>query len=127
MTMNRRALFPSLLAAAAVVAGTAFAGPNVAGGQPHDTVPHVSVKNNFGCKYYYGNELTAEGNRGDRVRQVQCLLSKWDYMDPGEVDGVFGPHTREQVAAFQSDLDLKRDGKVGVKTWAALRCETGRC
>ncbi|WP_269856059.1 peptidoglycan-binding domain-containing protein [Streptomyces sp. RPT161] len=122
--MKRRiSSLPALLASAAIVAASVLATSAPAIAQPHSGARAHAPRNNFGCTYYYGTGLTEYGDRGPRVRQVQCLLSKWDLMDPSEIDGIFGQHTRDVVRGFQHDLGLDPDGKVGVKTWGALRCE----
>ena len=36
------------------------------------------------------------------------------------IDGVFGPETRQSVIEFQQNHQLKSDGVVGPKTWAAI-------
>jgi hypothetical protein len=60
------------------------------------------------------------GDAGDDVRDLQERLIAHDY-SPGEVDGVFGPHTQAAVVAFQVERGLVPDGEVGPLTWAALR------
>ncbi|MEU9116114.1 peptidoglycan-binding domain-containing protein [Streptomyces sp. NPDC048483] len=72
------------------------------------------------CAYYNGTALTVYGQRGDRVRQVQCLLANRRYLPWGDVTGYFGPKTRAAVKKFQSRHHLTADGKVGKKTWRAL-------
>lgn len=80
------------------------------------------------------DEKEDEGEMGDRilklkdeprmsgkdVKELQKLLDKRGF-PCGEVDGIFGPATDEAVRAFQSANSLNVDGKVGPKTWAALR------
>lgn len=58
------------------------------------------------------------GNRGEDVRVLQRLLRERGYML--DVDGKFGPLTREAVMSYQGKMGLTRDGVVGQKTWAAL-------
>ena len=38
----------------------------------------------------------------------------------GLVDGKIGPMTKKAIEEFQKANNLKADGKVGLKTWAAL-------
>ncbi len=59
------------------------------------------------------------GSSGSAVMELQTMLKKLGY-DPGEVDGRFGPKTREAVLAFQSGYRLTMDGIVGQLTWNAL-------
>ncbi|MFF1303054.1 protein kinase [Streptomyces sp. NPDC058307] len=78
-----------------------------------------------GCTYYTGTELTEYGDKGQRVVQVQCMLTKRGYSVGGSgVDGEFGKDTRSAVKQFQSAKGLEVDGQVGPNTWAALRSST---
>ncbi|MDI3418559.1 serine/threonine-protein kinase [Streptomyces luteolus] len=77
------------------------------------------------CTYYSGNALTRFGDKGQRVVQVQCVLSKRGYGIGGAgVDGQFGEDTRAAVKKFQGAKGLDADGMVGPNTWAALRSRT---
>ena len=77
------------------------------------------------CTYYSGTELTQLGDRGQRVVQVQCMLTKRGYsVGSSGVDGDFGKATDAAVRSFQSDKGLEVDGQVGANTWAALRSST---
>ncbi|MFI6441029.1 protein kinase [Streptomyces sp. NPDC050759] len=78
-----------------------------------------------GCTYYSGTELTDYGDKGQRVVQVQCMLSKRGYSVGGSgVDGEFGKDTQSAVKQFQSAKGLEVDGQVGPNTWSALRSST---
>ena len=57
---------------------------------------------------------------GDDVKELQTLLDKHGF-PCGEIDGIFGPATDKAVKSFQKANGLTVDGKVGEKTWAALR------
>ena len=66
------------------------------------------------------------GSDGDSVKAAQILLKGYGY-DLGKdgpnkdgIDGEFGPLTENAVEAFQEDMELEADGKVGSKTWAKL-------
>ena len=77
------------------------------------------------CTTYSGTELTQLGDRGQRVVQVQCMLTKRGYsVGSSGVDGDFGKATDAAVRSFQSDKGLEVDGQVGANTWAALRSST---
>ncbi|GAA4068151.1 protein kinase domain-containing protein [Streptomyces shaanxiensis] len=77
------------------------------------------------CTHYSGTELTQRGDTGQRVLQVQCMLTKRGYSVGGAgVDGEFGADTESAVRLFQSDKGLDVDGDVGPNTWAALRRST---
>lgn len=58
--------------------------------------------------------------QGDDVKELQTLLDKHGF-PCGEIDGIFGPATDTAVRSFQKANGLTVDGKVGEKTWAALR------
>ncbi|MGI5377629.1 protein kinase domain-containing protein [Streptomyces sp. CA-251387] len=77
------------------------------------------------CTYYSGSELTDYGDKGQRVVQVQCMLTRRGYSVGGAgVDGEFGRDTETAVKQFQSAKGLEVDGQVGPNTWAALRSST---
>uniref|UniRef100_UPI000A961AEA peptidoglycan-binding domain-containing protein n=1 Tax=Streptomyces scabiei TaxID=1930 RepID=UPI000A961AEA len=75
------------------------------------------------CSYYYGNGVTRPGDSGDRVRQVQCMLSKRGYsLGPGGVSGEFDAGTKAAVQSFQRARQLVvKDGTVRPRVWRALR------
>ena len=58
------------------------------------------------------------GSAGARVREMQQLLVRAGYTL--DVDGDFGPATRDVVREFQRDNGLDVDGVAGPKTMAAL-------
>jgi peptidoglycan hydrolase-like protein with peptidoglycan-binding domain len=62
------------------------------------------------------------GSTGDVVRSLQTVLTngapgQWN-TTPQSVDGVFGPHTRASVKAFQTWGGVSADGIVGDRTWS---------
>jgi peptidoglycan hydrolase-like protein with peptidoglycan-binding domain len=63
--------------------------------------------------------LTFPPMHGTLVRQLQRAL-KAKGIDPGEIDGVFGPHTEAAVRAFQLKSKLVPDGEVGAVTFRKL-------
>ncbi|MGW3433568.1 protein kinase domain-containing protein [Streptomyces melanosporofaciens] len=74
------------------------------------------------CHYYSGTALTKYRDKGDRVREVQCILKARGYnIGPYGVDGDFGDDTRLAVRKFQQAHHLHVDGIVGEDTWPALR------
>ena len=58
------------------------------------------------------------GSRGDWVTIAQGRLVVAGY--PVEVDGIFGPKTKQAVIAFQKAHGLTCDGIIGPKTWSKL-------
>lgn len=63
--------------------------------------------------------MVMEGNRGELVAELQLLLNAKGF-SVGQVDGVFGPKTKQAVLSFQTASQLEIDGRVGPQTWAAL-------
>jgi peptidoglycan hydrolase-like protein with peptidoglycan-binding domain len=66
--------------------------------------------------------LLREGSTGDVVRHLQQVLSngaagQWGTTPQG-IDGIFGPHTKASVEAFQGWGGVSQDGIVGDQTWA---------
>lgn len=59
-----------------------------------------------------------EGSKGDWVIVAQGRLSTAGF--PVEIDGVFGPKTKEAVIQFQKANGLTTDGIIGPKTWSKL-------
>ncbi len=59
------------------------------------------------------------GVRGTDVMEIQALLKKIGY-NPGEIDGIYGPRTRDAVIAFQRDNNLVPDGIIGPQTYGIL-------
>ncbi|MGW2517968.1 protein kinase domain-containing protein [Streptomyces sp. NPDC001617] len=106
--------------------GAPATGPSASSGT---TVPSAGVSSEpaappwiSDCTYYSGSGRTREGDSGNRVLQVQCMLTKRGYDVGGSgVDGEFGPDTTAAVESFQSDKGLKANGVVRRGTWAALR------
>ena len=62
-------------------------------------------------------EVLTLGSRGAAVKLIQSLLIRIGY-NPGPVDGIFGPVTREAVREFQLDNGLEPDGVVGPAAWS---------
>jgi peptidoglycan hydrolase-like protein with peptidoglycan-binding domain len=61
----------------------------------------------------------SEGANGPVVRWAQYLLVRRTLSD-NQVDGVFGPVTKNAVEQFQKSSGLVVDGIVGPLTWGAL-------
>ncbi|MDR0786432.1 MAG: peptidoglycan-binding protein [Gemmatimonadota bacterium] len=63
--------------------------------------------------------VTSPSIQGDKVIAVQkALITKG--VNPGPVDGVYGPSTAAAVAAFQAQEGIVVDGVVGPETWKHL-------
>lgn len=58
------------------------------------------------------------GSKGEWVKLAQARLFVNGYKI--EVDGDFGPKTKEAVIKFQESYGLTKDGVIGPKTWAKL-------
>lgn len=64
--------------------------------------------------------LLQEGSTGEVVSRLQTVLTEgadqWG-VGPQGIDGIFGPHTRASVEAFQQWGGVGVDGVVGDQTW----------
>ncbi|MBD2702185.1 peptidoglycan-binding protein [Spirosoma sp. BT702] len=63
--------------------------------------------------------LTNPLMQGKTVREIQKKLKALD-LNPGDIDGKYGPHTIAAVVAFQRLQGLVADGEVGEETATAL-------
>ena len=66
------------------------------------------------------NLTLAIGSSGYAVRALQELLYERGYLSAADLDGMFGPKTKDAVKAFQSFSGLSVDGIVGKNTWNAF-------
>lgn len=68
--------------------------------------------------------LLAEGMSGDYIKTIQYYLDVVAYFYPQisniEIDGYFGPETKQAVMSFQNLQGLAVDGIVGRDTWKSL-------
>ncbi len=77
-----------------------------------------------------GAESTgAKESRGERwaaqdVKKAQEALKDKGH-DPGSIDGVIGPQTRQAIRAFQNASALKETGRLDAETAAKLGIEKG--
>lgn len=69
--------------------------------------------------YNMARRILRMGSRGPDVAMLQRILYSIGY-NPGPIDGIFGPLTRQAVIHFQLDNGLVPDGIVGPQTYAAL-------
>lgn len=58
-------------------------------------------------------------SRGTDVMKVQAVLNKIGY-DSGEVDGIFGPKTKNAVLRFQKSHGIRESGIIDEDTWKVL-------
>jgi peptidoglycan hydrolase-like protein with peptidoglycan-binding domain len=66
--------------------------------------------------------MLARGSTGKLVEGLQKLLAARG-INPGTIDGVFGPKTESAVKRFQEKAGLNADGIAGPKTMAALEAK----
>jgi hypothetical protein len=60
-------------------------------------------------------------DQGDDVKKLQSFLNfRSDPRPPLNVDGIFGPLTRQAVVDFQTSRSVRPDGEVGKTTWYHL-------
>lgn len=64
---------------------------------------------------------------GDRGSAITCLQMMLDRVgcDPGTIDGIWGTNTTNAVKAFQRQMGITVDGKVGPTTKKVLLQEAG--
>ena len=65
-------------------------------------------------------QMLRQGSRGPQVQLLQRLINLQRRASALSEDGVFGPLTKAQVAAFQTSKRLSPDSIVGPNTWRAL-------
>ena len=91
----------------------------------YTAVNRLSELRSLGQTFYansweYPNALN-QGDRGEGVRHLQYMLSVLSEFIPEipevEIDGIFGPATRNAVIAAQRYLDLPQTGAVDEDTW----------
>lgn len=62
------------------------------------------------------------GSTGEVVKSLQQVLTngapQWGNVTPQGIDGIFGPHTKASVEAFQHWGHATVDGVVGDQTWS---------
>lgn len=91
-------------------------------------VTALSELRSEGQRYYSINwsnpDNLRQGSTGEKVRQLQYMLSVLSAyipeVSPVNIDGIFGPATREAVEAAQQYFGLSVDGVVGPQTWDAI-------
>jgi peptidoglycan hydrolase-like protein with peptidoglycan-binding domain len=66
--------------------------------------------------------LVRMGSLGADVTRVQKEL-KAAGLDPGPIDGVFGPKTQAAVTQYQKMFGLSADGIVGNRTWSSMQTD----
>ena len=91
----------------------------------YTAVLSLSELRSQGQKYYInswmiGNPLR-QGDRGIKVEQLQYMLrvisAYIPTIPPIQIDGIFGPATKDAVLAAQRRFELTEDGIVGPRTW----------
>jgi len=63
--------------------------------------------------------LLEEGDTGPDVFDMQTMIPNFS----GDIDGDFGPITKQNVALYQASRGLMVDGECGQQTWGALYAE----
>lgn len=74
----------------------------------------------YAISWLYPNGIR-QGDQGIKVRHLQYMLSMLSEFIPSipplEIDGIFGPATREAVIAAQRRFGLEQTGEVDADTW----------
>jgi len=65
-------------------------------------------------------DKTGETKERPSARQIQAALKNAGYYE-GVIDGKIGRQSRQAIRDFQKANNLSVDGKVGKKTWVALK------
>jgi len=65
-------------------------------------------------------DKTGETKERPSARQIQAALKNAGYYE-GVIDGKISRQSRQAIRDFQKANNLSVDGKVGKKTWAALK------
>ncbi|MFX0573542.1 peptidoglycan-binding domain-containing protein [Nocardia nepalensis] len=111
-TRIRRAIAAAAVGIAAVAGGVAVQAP------AHAAVYASSINECLAFRPTLREWVT---HQAQCVAAVQWYLS-WDFgNDFVNVDGKFGPQTKEAVKNFQKDRHITVDGVVGPVTWQALQ------
>ena len=94
----------------------------------YTAVLRLSELRSLGQQFYsvnwsYPNALQ-QGSRGDKVRQLQYMLSVLSEYIPAidevQIDGIYGPATRQAVRSAQKYFGLPETGAVDEATWDLL-------
>ena len=64
--------------------------------------------------------VLAIGARGEDVRRAQTIFVMMKTLGFEQIDGVFGPVTRNAVIAFQEGEGIAADGIIGDATWKRM-------
>ncbi|MDD3662708.1 MAG: peptidoglycan-binding protein, partial [Candidatus Pacebacteria bacterium] len=78
-------------------------------------------KKNKDCSASVFSQTIKLYSKGDDVRTLQTVLSDHGYLSLADVDGSFGPKTKEALIAFQIDNNLVGDGIAGPITRGVLK------
>ncbi|WP_078546257.1 C40 family peptidase [Litchfieldia alkalitelluris] len=105
----------ALLVTSVAAAGLFFATPESTEATNQDSLTPESFYND-----YFNLEKTLRyGHTGNSVRTLQLELMKFNFYYE-QIDGYYGPNTREAVRKFQLKNDLKVDGIAGAETLEKL-------
>ena len=89
-----------------------------------DAVSHLPANYQSAIGEPYPGRFLVEGDRGENVRVIQGYLNRIGEADPEippiDVDGIFGPRTKEAVIAFQRQLGLEENGAIGPVEWVEI-------
>ncbi|WP_152362056.1 peptidoglycan-binding domain-containing protein [Microlunatus speluncae] len=67
------------------------------------------------------NCIMNTGARGSHVWELQTALRDCYHINPGPIDGKYGPLTKAAVAVFQQSVKIKDDGVYGPRTEDFMR------
>jgi peptidoglycan hydrolase-like protein with peptidoglycan-binding domain len=77
-----------------------------------------------GDKMSSSGRMAGEKRGSEDIKQAQEALKNKGH-DPGPIDGILGPQTRQAIRAFQGSNNLKQSGNLDAETSKALGVEKG--
>lgn len=83
------------------------------------------IKKNYLKELKTPTKYIKQGNKGKKVRKIQEWLNLWcfydnNWVDSINIDGDYGPVTKQVVLKFQRFHNIVEDGMVGPQTWIHL-------
>ncbi len=70
-----------------------------------------------------GQNVAAQQLNSDQIKQIQQSLKDKGF-DPGQVDGIMGPNTRQALQQFQQSQGIASSGKLNQQTLQSLDLNT---
>ncbi|MBM9619677.1 peptidoglycan-binding protein [Streptomyces zhihengii] len=117
------------IAALVVLSGSVISNVGTAHAATYSCHIHIDDRGYVSAGHYVGTTVQPSSTSVTEAgKEAQCLLKYYGH-NPGTVDGIFGSNSQtaakkaQRIANDKCDAGLAVDGKVGPKTWPALRFE----